>query len=157
EDINTIVVTVPYGTNSTALSPVVEVSQGASYASEGAQDFTEPVTYTVTAQNGTSATYEVTVTVAPNTENEIVNFLFSQEDNEHLSQDISASIDQEINTITAVVQFGTDVTSLTPALEVSLGATVEPEGAQDFTEPVTYTVTAQNGASAEYTVTVLVA
>src|SRR5690606_11728518 len=157
EDTNSIAVTVPYGTNSTALSPVVEVSQGATYDPEGAQDFTEPVTYTITAQNGTTVTYEVTVTVAPNSENEIVNFLFSKEDNEHLSQDIYASINEEENTITAVVQFGTDITSLTPTLEVSPEATVEPEGVQDFTEPVTYTVTAQDGTSAEYTVTVLVA
>src|SRR5690606_36636509 len=122
--------------------PVIEESQGASYSPEGAQDFTVPVTYTVTAQNGTTANYQITVTVAPNTENEIVNFLFSQEDNEHLSQDINASIDQENNTITAVMQFGADVTSLTPALEVSPEAMVKPEGTQDFTEPVTYTVTA---------------
>lgn len=61
----TIDVEVPEGTALTSLSPVITVSPGASVspASGTAQDFTNPVTYTVTAADGqTTKEYEVTVT-----------------------------------------------------------------------------------------------
>ena len=44
-------VTLPEGTNLTALTPEVTVSDGATYTPAGAQDFTGPVYYTVTAEN----------------------------------------------------------------------------------------------------------
>lgn len=67
ESEHTIAVEVPNGTGLTALSPVVTVSTGASVSpvsgTEG--DFTDPVTYTVTAEDGTTTqAYTVTVTEA---------------------------------------------------------------------------------------------
>jgi len=61
---NTVSVTVPYGTVVTNLAPVFTVSPLASGtpASGAAMDFTSPQTYTVTAQDGTTKTYTVTVT-----------------------------------------------------------------------------------------------
>jgi hypothetical protein len=61
---NTIEVTVPFGTVVTALTPTI-VHSGASIspASGAAQNFTSPVVYTVTAQDGTTKAYTVTVTV----------------------------------------------------------------------------------------------
>jgi hypothetical protein len=58
-------VTVPWGTNVTALAPAIAVSEGAviSPASGTPRDFTGPVTYTVTAADGTVLTWTVTVTV----------------------------------------------------------------------------------------------
>jgi|GEM_PF-2277025 len=62
-----ILLTVPYGTDVTKLVPTFYISPHASIspASGAPQDFTEPVTYTVTAQNGDTRTYLVTVTFAP--------------------------------------------------------------------------------------------
>jgi glucan-binding YG repeat protein len=59
-------VTVPAGTDVTALAPTIIVSEGASVspASGVARDFTAPVTYTVTAENGGAKTYTVTVAFA---------------------------------------------------------------------------------------------
>jgi hypothetical protein len=56
---------VPHGTVVTALTPVIEVSEKAtvSPASEVPQNFSAPVTYTVTAENGTTQEYLVTVTL----------------------------------------------------------------------------------------------
>ena len=71
-----------------------------------------------------------------------------------------AEIDYEKMTITVNVPFGTDVTALTPEIEISAGASVSPASgeAQDFSQPVKYTVTAEDGKSrSEYTVTVSVA
>ncbi|MDR0708385.1 MAG: DUF5018 domain-containing protein [Treponema sp.] len=57
-----ITVTVPYGTDITALSPVVLFTGSAvDPASEAAQDFTNPVTYRVTAADGSVRDYVVTV------------------------------------------------------------------------------------------------
>ena len=65
-------------------------------------------------------------------------------------------IDQIARAISFLLPAETDVTQLVPTIEVSEGATVEPASgvAQDFSNPVTYTVTAQNGTTAVYTVTV---
>jgi hypothetical protein len=54
-------------------------------------------------------------------------------------------------TVTAAFAKGTQVHSLTPVIEVSAGATVEPKSGvvQDFSgdQAVTYTVTAEDGVS----------
>lgn len=73
ETTHTIAVTVPFGTNVTALAPTIATSTGAtvSPASGVAQDFTNPVIYTVTAANGSTQTYVVTVTVASATNHTI--------------------------------------------------------------------------------------
>ena len=64
---HTIAVLMPAGTNVTSLTPTITVSEKASVnpASQTAQNFTSPVTYTVTAEDGTAQIYTVTVTVAP--------------------------------------------------------------------------------------------
>ena len=66
-------------------------------------------------------------------------------------------IDEILHRIDFVLPAETDITQLVPTIVVSEGATVNPASgvAQDFTNPVTYTVTAQNGTTAEYTVTVI--
>jgi hypothetical protein len=60
----TVSVTVPYGTVLASLTPTITLSPGASIdpPSSTAQNFTNPVTYTVTAADGTPATWTVTVT-----------------------------------------------------------------------------------------------
>ena len=70
-----------------------------------------------------------------------------------------AEIDYEKMTITVNVPFGTDVTALTPEIEISAGASVSPASgeAQDFSQPVKYTVTAEDGITRqEYQAAVVV-
>ncbi len=58
----TITVGVPEGTNVTALAPTItHTGAGVSPASGTPQDFTAPVVYTITAADGTTADYTVTV------------------------------------------------------------------------------------------------
>ncbi|OHB17730.1 MAG: hypothetical protein A2749_01680 [Parcubacteria group bacterium RIFCSPHIGHO2_01_FULL_45_26] len=73
ESIHTIAVTVPFGTNVTTLVPTIVTSIWASVspASGVAQDFTNLVTYTVTAADSSTQAYVVTVTVAPATNHTI--------------------------------------------------------------------------------------
>ncbi len=69
-----------------------------------------------------------------------------------------AEIDEAAKTVTLVLPHGTTLTSLTPILTLSSGATYTPAGAQDFSAPVTYTVTSEDkSATAAYTVTVTAA
>ncbi len=64
DEAGTITVTVPAGTDLTALVPTIEISSGASIspASGVVQNFTNPVAYTLTGANGRTKTYTVTVT-----------------------------------------------------------------------------------------------
>lgn len=59
--------TVPYGTDITNLIPIISISDKAtvSPASLMATDFSSPVNYTVTAQDGTTKVYVVTVNILP--------------------------------------------------------------------------------------------
>ena len=64
-------------------------------------------------------------------------------------------IDQEAGTITVMLPYNTDLIALTPTIVMTDGATVTPEGAKDFTKPVEYTVTSEDGSYAKtYKVTV---
>ncbi len=68
-------------------------------------------------------------------------------------------IDNNNSAIMLEVPKGTDVTKLTPTIVVSNGGTVSPASGmmEDFTNPVTYTVTGQDGSTQTYTVTVTIA
>lgn len=154
ENSKIVVLDFPAGTDVSHLTPTITISNYATIEPESgvAQDFTNPVYYTVTAMNGTTAQYMVE-TVVHDAENEksILSFRFDALDEE-------GAIDEIARRISFLLPAGTDVTELVPTIEVSEGATVEPASgvAQDFTNPVNYTVTAQNGTTAVYTVTVVV-
>ena len=59
--------------------------------------------------------------------------------------------------VEVTVPFGTKVTTLVPTIAIT-GLSISPESgeAQDFTNPVAYTLTALNGMTMVYTVTVTV-
>ncbi len=157
----TVTAAVPHGTAVTALVPTITLPAGATVApaSGVAQDFTDPVTYTVTAEDGeTSADFTVTVTVAAadaSTACDITSFVFEAAENTALSEDVTGAVGS--GTVTAEVRFGTDITALVPTITISDAATVDPATgtAQNFSSSVTYTVTAEDAATTqEYTVTV---
>ncbi len=65
-------------------------------------------------------------------------------------------INHEASSILVSVDNVGDYSSVTPVVTVSSGATYTPAGAQDFTTPVTYTVTAKDGKTTKnYTVTLM--
>jgi large repetitive protein len=148
---NTIAVTMPYGTDRTALAPIITLSPNASVAplSGVARNFSSPVTYTVTAENGTQRVYTVTVTNQLNSENLITSFAIAD-------QVGGSVINNTNNTVAVVMPCGTDRTALAPTITLSPNAAVAPLSgvARDFSSPVTYTVTAENGTQRVYTVTV---
>ena len=165
ETAKTIAVTVPSGTNVTALVANfavtgANVKVGAALQTSGvtANDFTNPVAFTVTDANGVTATYTVTVTVASATAKAATAFSFAG------ITGAAGTIDEAAKTIAVTVPNGTDVKALvatfaTTGVTVKVGTTVQTSGvtANDFTNPVAFAVTDANGVTATYTVAVTVA
>jgi len=145
---------VPNGTDISALTPAIEVSAKASVSPSGTQDFNSPVTYTITAEDGSTSLYRASVMVMASDAKQIVSFVFTAGDNNTLKEDASGEINENEKTIAISVPNGTDITALVPTLELPENATVDPTDEQDFTEPVTYTVTAEDGSTVEYEVSV---
>ncbi len=153
EDTKMVRLDFPAGTDVTHLTPTITISNYATIEPESgvAQDFTNPVYYTVTSMSGSTTQYMVEAVVHDaDNEKSILSFRFD-------ALNESGVIDQIARKISFVLPAETDVTQLVPTIEVSEGATVDPASgvAQDFTNPVIYTVTAQNGTTAVYTVTVI--
>ncbi len=75
---------------------------------------------------------------------------------EAFDPDVVAAIDNATGNITATLPYDADVTSLIPTISVSPNAEVNPASGvvNDFTGSVIYTVTAEDGSTATYTVTV---
>ncbi len=145
-----ISLTLPFGSTSTNLTPTITITGvSVSPASGVAQDFSGgPVSYTVTAQDGSTQTYAVTVGVALNSAKDITQFTILGVDGAIAGTNISLTL-----------PYGKDPTSLTPTITIT-GVSVSPVSglAQDFSGgPVSYTVTAQDGSTQTYTVTVSVA
>ncbi|WP_233268493.1 DUF5018 domain-containing protein [Cellulophaga sp. L1A9] len=143
-----ISVILPAGTDVTALNlTVIHTGASVNPTSGVAQDFTNPVEYTVTAADGTTKVYTITVSLAPalSSDNDITSFSI-----DGVAGVISGT------TITVSLPAGTDVSTLTPAI-IHNGNTINPDTgiAQDFTNPITYTVTADNLDTQEYSVTVI--
>lgn len=144
QNAGTITAFLPEGTNVSSLTPTVTIT-GESYTPTGAQNFTNPVKYTVKAQNG--ETKEYTVTIKFLSETDIGSFKIG---------DIEGTINQDTKVITIVVPSSVDLTAVTPVITtVNAGATVTPAGPVDlsnsWTSPVKFTVT-KDAQTKEYTV-----
>ena len=147
---NKITATLPVGSDLTKLSPFIMVSEKATVnpSSGTVQDFTQPVKYTITAEDGSTKFYEVKITATPkSSKKDIVSFTF-----ETNSVKIAANIDSVKSLITATVPTGTDISKLTPSIVISERAEINPVSGsvQDFTQPVKYTVKAEDGSTRVY-------
>lgn len=131
-----------------AVEPEITISESAALTAPDALKEGEN-TYTVTAEDGTERVYTVTITrTAVATGRQILSFTYGA---------VAGTIDQVNGTISLGLPAGTS-TTFAPAIRVSDFATVTPASgeARDFSKPVKYKVTAQNGSTTTYTVTVTV-
>ena len=69
---------------------------------------------------------------------------------------VNGTINEGAGTIALALPYGTDVAALTPAI-THTGASIRPAGPQNFSSPVIYTVTAADGSTKPYVVTVSIA
>ncbi|WP_203338512.1 family 43 glycosylhydrolase [Nocardioides limicola] len=65
---------------------------------------------------------------------------------------VSAIIDSASSTVTLPVEPGTDLTALEPSYVVASSSSVSPSGPQDYSGPVTITVTPESGTGRDWTV-----
>lgn len=120
-------------TNTTDISPSPSVSQ----------DFTKPVNYTLTAENGTKINYTLTVTA---TEDGKISYF------EILGK--SAAIDEDEHTINLQLSSDIDLSAVTPKIIWS-GSSITPDGTVDLTaRTMVYSVTNSIGTIANYTLTI---
>jgi hypothetical protein len=148
----TVAAEVECGTDLTILEPTFDLSQGATSAppSGTAEDYSNQVTITVTAEDGTTARWRVTISEACANATDILTFSLPEETG-------SADIDSDAHTIDIEVENATDLTMLTPTFTLSSGATSAPASGMegDYSNPVTITVTAEDGITTQdWTVTV---
>ncbi|MGZ3844950.1 MAG: hypothetical protein ACXVBJ_03655 [Flavisolibacter sp.] len=117
-----------------------------------AQNFSTPVIYTVTAEDGTTKNYTVIgKTIFNSNSKNITSFSFRASNNSTLTSDINGTISND--SVLVKLPAGTDLTQLTPNIMIN-GVSVLPASlvAQNFSQPVIYEVTAENGSFKTYTV-----
>ncbi|WP_280749308.1 DUF5018 domain-containing protein [Parabacteroides sp. PF5-9] len=123
----------------TEVRPYIEISDKAtiSPASEDLVDFSNPVKYTVTAEDGSKQVYTATAQFF-HTDCFINKFFI-------LGREGTFSFNDRTK-ITVLVPHQADLTRLIPDAEISEGATIHPSlGVEtDFTNPVEYVVTSEN-------------
>ncbi|HUX53173.1 MAG TPA: T9SS type A sorting domain-containing protein [Williamwhitmania sp.] len=164
---HTINVVVGKSENISWLTPTFTLSDGAQASVNNivqesgydGNDFTSPVVYSVLAEDSVTTTdWTVTVTnaSAENTGNDILTYSFEEPAD-------STIFDAPNHAITAYVPFNQDVTNLTadftlsPYASAAVGATSQVSGStvNDFTSPVTYTITAEDATTQDWVVTVV--
>ncbi|GHV74868.1 hypothetical protein AGMMS49940_21700 [Spirochaetia bacterium] len=141
-----ISITVPYGTDRTSLLTTVSY-KGKSLNHESGQvvDFTNSVTYTVTAGDNSTQDYTVTVLQAANGAKIITGFTLAGSEGTITGTNIVVAVPSGIN-----------LTALAPTTINYIGESISPGvgEARNFSSPVTYTVTAADGSTQPYLVTV---
>jgi len=156
---NTIKLELPFGSSADGLKASfatsgesVNINGAAQQSGITVNNFSSPVEYTVVAENGDRNNYIVTVTIAKSGAKAITKYIIDGEE---------AVIDEQAKSI--AVQFPSDknLSGLTSAF-ISTGVSVSVNGVEqvsnvsknDFSSVVKYIVKADNGSTAEYTVTV---
>ncbi|MUP37171.1 DUF5018 domain-containing protein [Labilibaculum euxinus] len=146
-----ISITVPKDVNLSSLTPTIKISAKSQIfpLADKVQDFTKPVTYTVTAEDGSKQDYTVSVEIEKSKNCTISEFLFKQFD------PIVTGLISNF-TIELTVPIGTDLKKLIPNIVISDDASISPKTdvETDFSSPVTYTVTAEDKTEQKYVVTV---
>ena len=151
EDAGIIIVTLPFGS---ALTGRAASAQHTGVLIQPSpllpRSYEEPVDFTVTSENKTVKTYTVTALVAPVDAKDITRFTIPGQ--------TSSAVDEAEGTISVTLPYGSSKAALTPEL-IHTGKTISPdtESARNFTSPVVYTVSAADGSTKKYVVTVVVA
>jgi len=142
------------GIDLTNLIPTITIDGVSILPNTGeSQDFSSTVNYIVTAKDESEVEYSVDVTVV-DTENDLFSFIFKAENNPGLSNDITATIDEENKRIRAIIPHGVDITSLTPTLSFSEKAVSDPENntPSNFEYYTRYSIVSEDGLRNNYDV-----
>lgn len=113
-------------------------------------NFSNPVEYIVTAKDGTTQKFTVEVEILLDSSKSILFF-------EVVSPLRVGVINESNKTISVKVPFETNIASLAPNIVISKNATINPSlgMARDFSTPVNYTLTAMDGTTKQYIVSII--
>jgi hypothetical protein len=162
-----LVVWVPPGTDTSSLTPVITHTGINIDPASGTQvNFSNPVEYTVWAEDGSYKTYKVEIRTLDNTSKEITSFIFNEVPISGGTVRVVGAINQGSHEITAVVPPSSDISALIPTLTYIGNSIAGPGGnyqtvnpftdtARNFSGGQTYTVKAQNNDTQAYTVKVI--
>ncbi|WP_413666659.1 PQQ-binding-like beta-propeller repeat protein [Mucilaginibacter sp. Mucisp86] len=149
---DTVSINISPGVSLSDITPTISfVGKSISPSTTSSEDFTKPVRYTITAQDGSTKTYVVSVRFFSSTKS-ITSFVFKAVDNPGiLSKDVTATIKND--SIVAMVPPGTDLSKLVPDIAYN-SHVMSPvsKQAQDFSGTVNYTLTAEDLSSVTYKV-----
>ena len=152
-----VAVSVPYGTPLTSLVASVSLPPFATMSPtpDIANNYSSPLRFTITAQNGATRDYRVTVTVLPNLR-VIQQFTLSKSRNPYLDRDYSVQINQEQCTGTLALPAGMPIDRVIPTITVPQGSSVSPASGStvNFNAPVSFTVTDNSGLTQNYVITI---
>ena len=159
ESQHTISAVVPHGTDRSSLVAIfaatgvlVTVDDTVQASGQTINDFSEPLTYVVAAENGSTAAYRVEVREEPGAEKCLTSFSVA-------CPGAASVVDETQRAVHVRVAEGTVLSSLVAAFTTT-GVSVKVDGreqesgvtANNFTSPVEYVVTAEDGSSVSYTV-----
>lgn len=154
---------VPYGTNLSSMKATFKVSSKFAVVTVGgveqssgktANDFTLPVEFVVTAQTGDTSRYLANVYSIPDTAKEINEFSINGNPGIFSGDQILVTFPAGTSDFTSLkAKFETS----SEKAEVSVNGNIQTSEStrNDFTAPVVYTVTAEDGSTNIYTVTVV--
>jgi hypothetical protein len=160
----TVTVSVPHGTDLSSLVAVfqttgerVSVDDTEQTSGLTINDFTDPLTYVVTAEDGTSVSYIVSVLMLPGSDKALTAYSIQ-------GMTSATSIDAQGRVIRVRVPPGTNLNALT-ALFTATGTSVLVDGQEqhsgltvnDFTHAVDYVVRAEDGSAETWSVRVAAA
>ncbi|MCO7184006.1 MULTISPECIES: DUF5018 domain-containing protein [Tenacibaculum] len=109
----------------------------------------KPLTFTVTAENGTTKTYTIDIKRELSDQNDIISFKIKT-----TNQTLATSIDNIENKITKKLPTFLNLSNLTTEINISEKASISPLPSDiiDYSSPVNFTVKAENGVEKTYTV-----
>lgn len=124
-----------------------------------ANDFSKPISYKITAEDGSSALYSVNTAIAKSNDKSINAFAFTKMDNPDLAEDIKGVITgKEIAfTIPKSVKNANGLKAsfqVSPLAKVFVSNVEQESGktSNDFTKPITYKIVAEDESFTEYAI-----
>ncbi len=161
DNTGTIDITVTYSTNfDVDLNPTYTISD---YAQISAPVITgdgdsRTIAYTVTAEAGNHKDWTVNVTKVPLSRDAFITGFTFVGQKAGSPAEIVSNTESNTYTVNAVAEWNVDLTSIAPEITISPAAEITPESgyARDFSSPVPYTVTAEDGTTFHiYSVTII--
>ena len=161
-------IVVPYNTNLSSFkatftnSPKSTVKVGNTEQQDKVtvNNFSNPIIYTVTAEDGSSMNYTVTITCAPNPAKDLLTFSFQKAKNSSLPYDVVGTVDLAAKRVLCTIPAGVGKTNLIATFTLSekatakVGSVVQLSGvtSNNFTSILTYTIVAEDASTNNYSI-----